>query len=91
MLAILEPSLKKRSLRSLRVYGCPRLGFNSPEWLVSHGENLEELEIRYNSTVTNEVLEKVTKFKKLRYLGVSYSGISDTGLVNVVNGFAGRA
>ena len=86
VLAILAPSLEKRSLRSLSLDGCQSMDFNPLEWLMKHGENLESLRIGGNSTVTDEALKEVAGFKKLRYLGLSTCGISGTGLMNVVYG-----
>ena len=53
---------------------------------MKHGENLKALTIGSNTTVTDEVLKEMAKFKKLRYLGLHFSGISAVGLLNVVNG-----
>ena len=86
VLEILAPSLVKRSLRSLSLTRCQRVDFQSLEWLAKHGENLEELAIGDNSTVTDEALQVVTKFKKLSYLDLHRSQISPTGLMGVVNG-----
>ena len=61
------------------------MDFNSLEWLVKHGENLERLGIGGNSTVRDEMSKEVAKFKKLRYLGLHYSKISSIGVMNVIN------
>ena len=89
VLAILAPSLEKRSLRSLSLHMCPNMDFDSLEWLMKHGENLEELSIGGNTTVADVMSKEVAKFQKLRYLGLPYSGISGIGLLNVVNGSPG--
>ena len=89
VLAILAPSLKKRSLRSLDFSSCSAMDLHSLEWLVTHGNNLEELAIGDNSAVTDEMLIEVTNFKRLRYLDLSKCGISRFGLMNVVNGSSG--
>ena len=90
VLAILAPSLEKRSLRSLSLPGCHSLDFHSFDWLLRHGENLEKLVIVANScAVTDEALKEVMKFKMLRYLDLSGCDISLIGLMNVVNGSLG--
>lgn len=86
VLAILAPSLKKNSLRSLSVDTCPDMDFSSLAWLIKRSENLENLAIGGNGTVTDEVLKEVAGFKKLECLDLTFSGISSTGLMNVVNG-----
>lgn len=89
VLAILAPSLGKRSLRTLSFLECPNMDFNSIEWLVKHGESLEMLELGENVTVGDRMSKDVAKFKKLRYLGLSDTSISATGVMNVVNGLPG--
>ena len=76
VLAILAPSLGKRSLQSLSLHRCPGVGFDSLEWLITHVENLEELAIGGLTKLTDEILKEAATFKKLRYLGLSHSGIS---------------
>ena len=89
VLAILEPSLEKRSLRSLSLHRCPRVEFNSLKWLMKHSENLERLAIGGNDTVTDGMLKEVAMFRNLRYLDLSRCGISGIGLMNVVYGSPG--
>lgn len=87
--AILAPSLGKRSLRFLSLTHCPKLNFDSLEWLAGHAESLEELAIGWNAGVTDEMSQDVAKFKKLRYLNLRRSNITGIGLMNVVNGSPG--
>ena len=89
VLAILAPSLEKRSLRSLSLIGCHSLNFQSFGWLVKHGENLEKLVISQSRAVTDEALKEVMKFKMLRYLNLTGCDISPNGLMNVLNGSLG--
>lgn len=90
LLAILAPSLEKDCLRSLNIDLCPRLDFHSLAWLVKRGENLEQLSIRRNITVTDETLKEITKFKKLRILDMQACPfISAIGLTHVLNGSPG--
>ena len=82
--------MEKNSSRSLDLYSCLGLNFHSLDWLVKHGQNLEELTIRGNKTVTDETLKEVMKFKKLRYLNLWGCSISSTGLMHVVNDSQGK-
>lgn len=86
---ILAPSWKNNSLRSLSLKNCPKMDFHSLEWLMRHGESIEELSIGGNSTITDEVLKEVAKLGKLRYLELYHCGISGIGLMSVVNGSLG--
>ena len=90
LLAILSPSLEKHCLRSLDLCSCLGLKFHSLDWLEKHGQNLVELRITGNTTVTDETLKEVMKFKKLRYLNLWGCTISCTGLMQVVNGSQGK-
>ena len=89
VLAVLAPSLEKRSLQSLSLAGCHSPDFHSFEWLVKHGENLEKLVIADSCAVTDEALKDLMKFKMLRYLDLSGCDISLIGLMYVVNGSLG--
>ena len=89
VLAILAPSLAKRSLRSLSLVGCQRLDFHSFDWLVKHSANLEKLAIMQSNAVTDKALKEVIKFNKLRYLNLTGCDISPNGLMNVLNGLPG--
>lgn len=87
VLALLEPSLEHHRLRVLRMNMCPRLDFDSLDWLLDlgHGEMLEELAVGGNPTFGDQVSKELGKAKALKRLDVSSTKISGIGVLNLVS------
>lgn len=87
ILALLEPSLEHRRLRVLKMNMCPRLDFDSLDWLLDlgHGEMLEELAVAGNFTFGDQVSKELGKVKALKRLDVSNTRISGIGVLNLLS------
>lgn len=87
VLALLEPSIGRSRLRVLRMGMCPRLDFDSLDWLLGpgHGEILEELEVAGNSTFGDQVSKELGRVKLLKKLDASSTRISGIGVLNLLN------
>lgn len=87
LLALLEPSLEHHRLRVLKMNMCPRLDFDSLDWLLDlgHGENLEELAVAGNFTFGDQVSKELGRVKVLKRLDVSNTRISGIGVLNLLS------
>lgn len=75
------------SLKKLRLRACPKLNFNSLDWLAEdgHADSIVEFSIDAIPGFNDECSKEMGRWKKLGRLDVSRTSISGLGVVNIVD------
>lgn len=75
------------SLKKLTLRACPKLDFNSLDWLAEdgHADNIVELSIDGIPGFNDECSKEMGRWKNLERLNVSRTSISGLGVVHIVD------